>query len=122
MRYRIRHHTVLGEDALVQENGVFYGGYLNRRLSHLYGPRVITLSVEYKKVYMDERTGEIYEDVVRDLADQMDETIRELAEELAAPIRPASAAPALSDGAWHPQRRHGEPAWPAREQTVNGAA
>ena len=83
----IKKHTVAGEGCLVEENGVFYGGYLNRRLAHLFGPRVITLSVEYKKVYMDERTGEMFEDTTEDLVSQMESTIHGLADHLGAPVR-----------------------------------
>lgn len=83
---RLRQHTVLGEECLVEENGVFYGGYLNRRLSHLYQHRCITLSVEYKKVYMDERTGIVDEAILGDLVSQMDETIRELGGYLGVPV------------------------------------
>ncbi len=110
---RIRGHTLLGESMLVQENGVFYGGYLNRRLSHLYGPRVITLSVEYKKVYMDERTGEVYQDVLRDLTSQMDETIRGLGDEFGMPLRARSKAPDLASGTYDPGRRELGGRWPA---------
>lgn len=86
-------HTVLGEAAMVQENGVFYGGYLNRRLSHLFGPRVITLSVEYKKVYMDEQTGTVHRAILDDLVGQMDDTIRALAHRLDVPVAEDNRAP-----------------------------
>lgn len=89
----IQQHTVLGESCMVQENGVFYGGYLNRRLSHLFGPRVITLSVEYKKVYMEESTGELHADILDDLVAQMDDSIRRLAGHLDAPVRDTSRPP-----------------------------
>lgn len=78
----IQQHTVLGEEAMIQENGVFYGGYLNRRLSHLFGKRAITLSVEYKKVYMDEASGVVDETILQDLVNQMDESIVAMAERL----------------------------------------
>lgn len=94
---QVKQHTVLGEACMVQENGVFYGGYVNRRLSHLYGPKVITLSVEYKKVYMNEKEGEIREDVLGDLVAQMDETIGELGAHLGVPVRDRSEVPDLGD-------------------------
>ncbi len=97
---RLKQHTVLGEEALIEENGVFYGGYVNRRLSHLYGPKVITLSVEYKKVYMDEQEGRIREDVMADLVAQMNETIRELGAHLGAPIREQPDQPELAAGGY----------------------
>ncbi len=91
----LRKHTVLGEECLVEENGVFYGGYLNRRLAHLYGPRCITLSVEYKKVYMDERTGEIKEDILNDLAHQLNTSIADLAAECGALVKETPEIPKL---------------------------
>lgn len=95
----IRGHTVEGEECLVEENGVFYGGYLNRRLAHLYHEKVITLSVEYKKVYMDERTGKVHEPIMQELVSQMEDAIRALADRLGAPVRNKSALPFLKDDA-----------------------
>jgi N-formylglutamate deformylase len=83
----MKQHTIEGEECLIEENGVFYGGYLNRRLSHMYGDRVIPLSVEYKKVYMNELTGEVYDSVLEDMVSQMDDSIRGLAGMLGVPIR-----------------------------------
>lgn len=91
----VRGHTVAGEPCLVEENGVFYGGYLNRRLSHLYGPKVLTLSVEYKKVYMDEQAGTMHEDILGGLVAQMDETIRALGGRLGAAVRDRATLPFL---------------------------
>lgn len=88
--------TILGEPCMVEENGVFYGGYLNRRLAHLFGDKVITLSVEFKKVYMDEHTGEIYHDVLDDLVRQVDQCIENMADRLGAPIRDRSELPFLT--------------------------
>lgn len=79
--------TVLGEECLVEENSVFYGGYLNRRLSRTYGTDCLTLSVEYKKVFMDERTGEPHDDVLEDLLDQFDDALRDLADQVDAPVQ-----------------------------------
>lgn len=74
--------TVLGEEALVQENAVFQGGYLNRRLSRTYGPRCLTFSVEYKKVFMDPEAQRIDEKVLEDLIDQFEGVAEGLAGEL----------------------------------------
>lgn len=93
----IKGHTVQGEECLVEENGVFYGGYVNRRLAHLYGKKVTTLSIEYKKVYMDENTGEVYRDVLDDLVAQMDTSIRDLADRLGAPVRAKSELPFVGE-------------------------
>ena len=80
-------HTLLGEEILTQENAVFFGGYLNRRLSRIYGSRCMTLSVEYKKVFMNEREGKVLERELMDLVDQMDASIQRLGERLDAPVR-----------------------------------
>ncbi len=89
----LRGHTVGGGPCLVEENGVFYGGYLNRRLNHLYGPRCITLSIEYKKVYMDERTGVIDESILSELNAQMTATIATLATKYGAAVRGTPSIP-----------------------------
>jgi N-formylglutamate amidohydrolase len=78
--------TVLGEEALVEENSVFYGGYLNRRLSRTYGEDCLTLSVEFKKVFMDEATGDPHAKTLEDLARQFDTIVQELGEEVGAPV------------------------------------
>ena len=45
------------------ENEIFPGGYLTRTLSQKYGPRILVPAVEFKKIFMDERTGEFYPDI-----------------------------------------------------------
>lgn len=89
--------TVQGEECLVEENGVFYGGYVNRRLAHLFGSKVITLSIEYKKVYMDEDTGEIFPEILGDLVRQMDNCIVAMADRLGAPVRDRREYPFLEE-------------------------
>jgi len=77
--------TVLGEEALVEENSVFYGGYLNRRLSRTYGSDCLTLSVEFKKVFMHEQTGQPHPKVLDDLLDQFHGIVGDLGARLGAP-------------------------------------
>lgn len=91
----LKQTTVEGDEALVEENGVFYGGYLNRRLAHLFGNKVTTLSVEYKKVYMNENTGEMYQPILDDLVAQMDDCIESMADRIGAPIRDRRELPFL---------------------------
>lgn len=85
--------TIGGEEVSVSENGVFYGGYLNRRLTRRFGPKCVTLSIEYKKVYMDEIEGVVHETILGELQDQMDATIREMADMLDAPVRSKRSVP-----------------------------
>lgn len=91
-------HTLLGEQILVEENTAFKGGYLNRRLARQYGPRCITLSVEYKKVFMDEREARILEHALADLVGQFNTTIRALAERLDAPVLDEPRVPEAATG------------------------
>lgn len=79
-------HTYLGEEMAVAENQVFQGGYLNRRLSRTFGPRCLTFSIEYKKVFMDPEAQVIDEAGLRDLIDQFDATVEALAERIGAPL------------------------------------
>jgi hypothetical protein len=59
---RIEQHPVR-----VAENAVFQGGYLSRRLSKAWHDRVLVLAIEYKKIFMDEWTGELYPDRLEQL-------------------------------------------------------
>lgn len=82
---RLDEVTVLGEEALVEENSVFYGGFLNRRLSRTYSDDCLTFSIEFKKVFMDEHTGDPKPDVLDDLLQQFHAIVHELGERLGAP-------------------------------------
>ncbi len=48
----------------VAENEVFPGGYLSRRLSEEWYENVLVLALEYKKIFMDEWTGELYREIL----------------------------------------------------------
>jgi N-formylglutamate amidohydrolase len=51
----------------ISENEIFFGGYLSRHLSRLYHDRLLVLALEYKKIFMDEWTGELYQEVMEKL-------------------------------------------------------
>ena len=67
-----------GQQLRISENEIFYGGYLSRHLSRMYHDRLLVLAIEYKKIFMDERTGKLYPDVlealVRDFRKSADRT------------------------------------------------
>jgi len=60
-----KHHlsglSIDGYPIRVAENELFEGGYLARRLSKAYPDQLLVLAMEYKKIFMDEVTGEMYD-------------------------------------------------------------
>ena len=51
----------------ISENEIFLGGYLSRRLSRNYHDQVLVLALEYKKLFMNEWTGKLHQDVLEKL-------------------------------------------------------
>lgn len=55
--------TRIGEHPMrVGENELFPGGYITRKFAKKYNRQVLVLAIEYKKIFMDERTGEIHKE------------------------------------------------------------
>jgi len=54
----------------VGENVVFKGGNLSQRLSKAHYDTLLVLAIEFKKVFMDEHSGELYAEVLEELAEQ----------------------------------------------------
>jgi len=52
--------TLDGHTLRVAENEVFPGGYLTRKYAKSHIQQVLVLAIEYKKIFMDEWTGELY--------------------------------------------------------------
>jgi N-formylglutamate amidohydrolase len=48
----------------ISENEIFFGGYLSRHLSRIYHERLLVLALEYKKIFMDEWTGTLHQEVL----------------------------------------------------------
>lgn len=61
--------SVAGHPISAGENVVFKGGGLSRRLSPAYYDQLLILSIEFKKIFMDEWSGRLYEDILEQLAD-----------------------------------------------------
>ncbi|MCK4852709.1 MAG: N-formylglutamate amidohydrolase [Bacteroidales bacterium] len=68
-----------GHPMRISENEIFLGGYLSRHLSRIYHDQLLVLSLEYKKIFMDEWTGKLYQSVldklVRDFTRAVDRTV-----------------------------------------------
>ena len=61
--------SIAGHPLSVGENVVFKGGGLSRRLSLAYHDQLLFLAIEFKKIFMDEWSGRLYEDILEQLAD-----------------------------------------------------
>ncbi|MBN1478807.1 N-formylglutamate amidohydrolase [candidate division KSB1 bacterium] len=53
----------------VLQNDVFFGGYLSRRLSAKFFDNVLVLALEFKKIFMDEWSGQLYPAILAALTD-----------------------------------------------------
>ena len=53
----------------VAENELFLGGYLSRRLCKTWYNEVLVLAMEYKKIFMDEWSGEVFKESLDALVD-----------------------------------------------------
>ncbi len=67
-----------GHPVRVAENKVFGGGYLARRLSKTCPDRLLVLALEYKKIFMNEITGELYEDKLTVLIEHFNQAVEKL--------------------------------------------
>ena len=59
----------------VGENVVFKGGYVHRRLQARHPDKVVCPSIELKKIFMDEHTGELQEEAFAKLVTEVDGAI-----------------------------------------------
>jgi N-formylglutamate amidohydrolase len=59
----------------VGENVVFKGGYVHRRLQARHPEKVVCPSIELKKIFMDEHTGELQEEAFAKLVTDVDDAI-----------------------------------------------
>ncbi|MDZ7732245.1 MAG: hypothetical protein U5R31_03270 [Acidimicrobiia bacterium] len=60
-------HEVGGQPLDVRENVRFRGGYFSRWVHETYPEHGCALAIEVKKVFMDEWTGEVDDDIVAEL-------------------------------------------------------
>ncbi len=67
-----------GHPVRVAENEIFPGGYLSRRLSKAHHDRVLVLALEYKKLFMDEWAGSLYQDKLALLVEDFERSVKQL--------------------------------------------
>ena len=56
--------TLDGHPLRIAENELFPGGYLTHKMALAYDEKVLVFAIEYKKIFMDEWTGELYKDKI----------------------------------------------------------
>ena len=64
---RLETFSIDGRLIYVAENEIFKGGHLARRLSRNHYDRLLVLAIEFKKVFMNELSGELYPDILNQL-------------------------------------------------------
>ena len=72
---------VEGMDIDAKENDVFFGHGFCATYCHANFDNVLVLATEFKKVYMDERTGESFPEVVQQLRVGYDKAIKQVTDE-----------------------------------------
>ncbi len=78
---KLRNIRAEGRKVTVAENEVFKGGYLARRLSALHHDNLAVFAIEFKKIFMDEWTGEfilpVYEELVEQFGDLVADFVKD---------------------------------------------
>jgi len=74
---RLKNISINGHAIPVAENEVFKGGYLVRRISARNFNQVLTLAIEFKKIFMDEWSGEVNQAVLEDFINQFCKVVKE---------------------------------------------
>ncbi len=72
---KLRNIRAEGRKVTVAENEVFKGGYLARRLSALHHDNLAVFAIEFKKIFMDEWSGEFNLPVFEELVEQFGDLV-----------------------------------------------
>jgi len=74
--------SVNGRMISVAENDVFKGGYLARRLCARNYDQLAVFAIEFKKIFMDEWSGEFYPAIFDDLVEKFSNAVSKFIEEI----------------------------------------
>jgi hypothetical protein len=80
----LRAYEFLGRSLDVRENVKFFGGHMSRWIHRTFPDRGCVLSIELKKFFMDEWTGEVDVDLLVEVLRALRGTVPGLCEELLA--------------------------------------
>ena len=78
----MRSYNFFGRSLDVRENVRFFGGYFPKWIHERYPDNACVLSIEFKKIFMDEWTGEIYPEIFEELKKALKSTVPGVLEEL----------------------------------------
>ncbi len=78
----MRSYNFFGRSLDVRENVKFFGGYFPKWIHEHYPNNTCVLSIEFKKIFMDEWTGEIYPEIFEELKKALKSTVLGVLEEL----------------------------------------
>lgn len=79
----MRQANFMGRKLDIRENVKFQGGDFSRRIHERYPGRACVLAIEFKKIFMDEWTGEVRGEALRYLKSALAATIPDVLRELA---------------------------------------
>jgi len=74
---RLQKITIEGRKITVAENDIFSGGYVARRLCEKYYNQLIVYAIEFKKIFMNEWTGEIYTAIFKEFVEKFSRIVNE---------------------------------------------
>lgn len=77
-----RSYNFMGRNLDIRENIKFRGGYFPRWIHENFPSNVCSLSIEFRKFFMDEWTGEPYEDVINEIGKLLKHTSVGVLEEI----------------------------------------
>ena len=77
-----RSYNFMGRNLDIRENIKFRGGYFPRWIHENFPSNVCSLSIEFRKFFMDEWTGEPYEDVINEIGKLLKHTTVGVLEEI----------------------------------------
>ncbi len=69
---RLETFSIDGRKIYAAENEIFKGGHLARRLSRNHYDRLLVLAIEFKKVFMNELSDELYPEIFKQLVMQFE--------------------------------------------------
>lgn len=78
----VEQYDFLGRKLIIKENAVFKGGYFSQWIHKTFPNDDCALAIEFKKFFMDEWTGSLYEDEYSEINNLLHSCVKEILKEL----------------------------------------